>query len=127
VLFDEFPSAADRETSVAELRSAAIAIMVIDARLMTRSPDKGLGLSRQSASNLPIAPFSLVLQGRPVHVLRREPTIALELANEGLEYSERNNFPTWTGESTLVCGRSLAQLGREEEGSTVMRGWPRNP
>jgi DNA-binding winged helix-turn-helix (wHTH) protein/tetratricopeptide (TPR) repeat protein len=55
------------------------------------------------------------------HVLRREPTIALELAKEGLEYSERNKFPTWTGESTLVRGWALAQLGREEEGIAAMR------
>jgi tetratricopeptide (TPR) repeat protein len=55
------------------------------------------------------------------HVLRREPTIALELANEGLEYSERNNFPTWIGESTLVRGWALAQLGHEEEGIAAMR------
>jgi DNA-binding winged helix-turn-helix (wHTH) protein/tetratricopeptide (TPR) repeat protein len=55
------------------------------------------------------------------HVLRREPTIAIELANQGLEFSERNNFPTWTGESTLVRGWALAQLGREEEGIAAMR------
>ena len=45
------------------------------------------------------------------HVLRREPAIALKLADEGLEFSTRMNFPTWSGESTLVRGWAMAQLG----------------
>jgi AAA ATPase domain len=55
------------------------------------------------------------------HVLRREPAIALELADEGLEFSNRMNFPTWSGESNLVRGWAMAQLGREEEGIAAMR------
>jgi tetratricopeptide (TPR) repeat protein len=55
------------------------------------------------------------------HVLRREPAIALELADEGLEFSNRMNFPTWTAESTLVRGWAIAQLGHEEEGIAAMR------
>src|SRR5262249_9578720 len=33
----------------------------------------------------------------------------------------RMNFPTWSGESTLVRGWAMAQLGHEAEGIAAMR------
>jgi adenylate cyclase len=89
-------------------------------------PDQGLEAARRALRIARERNHAFTLAGSlnqvaRFHVLRREPTIALELANEGLEYSERNNFPTWTGESTLVRGWALAQLGREEEGIAAMR------
>jgi len=92
----------------------------------TGYPDQGLAAARRAlaiAKKLNHAwslAQSLSFAAR-FHVLRREPAIALELANELLEYSERNNFPTWIGESTLVRGWAIAQLGREEEGIAAMR------
>jgi DNA-binding winged helix-turn-helix (wHTH) protein len=89
-------------------------------------PDQGLAAAKRALAtarkrNHALSLASALNQVARFHVLRREPTVALELANEGLEYSERNNFPTWTGESTLVRGWALAQLGREEEGIAAMR------
>jgi tetratricopeptide (TPR) repeat protein len=89
-------------------------------------PDQGLATAKRALAtarkrNHAFSLASALNQVARFHVLRREPTIALELANEGLEYSERNNFPTWTGESTLVRGWALAQLGRGEEGIAAMR------
>jgi predicted ATPase len=89
-------------------------------------PDQGLAAARRALATAKKQnhPFSLAQSLCHVarfHVLRREPTNALELANEGLEYSKRNNFPNYTGESTLVRGWALAQLGREDEGIAGMR------
>ena len=89
-------------------------------------PDQGLAAAKRALAtarrrNHAFSLASALNQVARFHVLRREPAIALELAKEGLEYSERNKFPTWTGESTLVLGWALAQLGREEEGIAAMR------
>jgi predicted ATPase len=89
-------------------------------------PDQGLATAKRALATARKRNHAFSLAGAldqvaRFHVLRREPTIALGLANEGLESSERNNFPTWMGESTLVRGWALAQLGREEEGIAAMR------
>jgi tetratricopeptide (TPR) repeat protein len=89
-------------------------------------PDQGLaaarrGLATAKKQNHVWSLAQSLSQVARFHVLRREPTTALELANEGLEYSKRNNFPSYIGESTLVCGWALAQLGREDEGIAAMR------
>jgi tetratricopeptide (TPR) repeat protein len=91
----------------------------------TGYPDQGLKAARRALRvakerNHAFSLAGALSQVARFHVMRREPTIALELANEGLEYSERNSFPTWNSESNIVRGWSLAQLGREEEGIAAM-------
>src|SRR5262249_10499679 len=89
-------------------------------------PDQGLTAARRALAiarerNHAFSLASALSQAARFHVLRPEPAIALELADEGLEFSNRMNFPTWSGESTLVRGWAMAQLGHEAEGIAAMR------
>src|SRR5262249_5011680 len=89
-------------------------------------PDQGLTAARRALAiarerNHAFSLASALSQVARFPVLRREPALALELADEGLEFSNRMNFPTWSGESTLVRGWAMAQLGHEAEGIAAMR------
>ena len=90
------------------------------------NPDCGLSAARRAlvlarSSDHPFTLASALNQVARFHILRREAHIALELANEGLAFSNRYGFPTWAAESTLVRGWALAATGHVSEGVAELR------
>jgi tetratricopeptide (TPR) repeat protein len=89
-------------------------------------PDRGLDAARRAlaVARLRNDAFSLagtLSQVARFHILGREASIALELANEGLAHATAKRFPTWAAESMLVRGWAMAYMGRDTEGIAEMR------
>ncbi len=89
-------------------------------------PDRGLGAARRALAVARLGDDAFALasalnQVARFHILRREASIALGLANEGLALATSKKFPTWAAESMLVRGWALAYMGRDEEGIAELR------
>jgi class 3 adenylate cyclase/predicted ATPase len=70
-----------------------------------------------------VHPFSMgfaLLSAALLHLFRREPRIACERAEAGVELAKEQKFVLWLAWSTSLLGAALAAQGRIEEGIAVI-------
>ncbi len=86
---------------------------------------RALTLAHESANPLTLA--SVLSHSARLHVYRREPQIAQELAEAALAVTNAQGFAYWAAQSKAIRGWSLAQTGREAEGIAQLKegldGW----
>ena len=92
-------------------------------------PDRGLGAARRALAVARLGDDAFALasalnQVARFHILRREASIALGLANEGLALATSKKFPTWAAESMLRPRLGTRVHGARRGGNRGAASWP---
>src|SRR5262249_43762153 len=87
-------------------------------------PDRALAKAQDVLRRAEDHVFTLALarnQAGAVHMLRRDPVAARELAGSAIDVASRNGFPYWVAVGSILHGWAIAMQGETGEGIAEIR------
>jgi class 3 adenylate cyclase len=108
-----------------DLKVGGLAFLA-QAALLRGYPDRALALAREALSHAQGLEHAYSVGYAQqwvavIHFLRREPESSAQQAKSAMTLSEQHGFAQWSAYAKAHLGRSLIELGKIEEGASLIR------